>query len=186
MDTKLKIIDVECNEINEKIDTYKIVNSGDYEKAVHLLKQMKELLKQLDERRKERTRPLDESKALIMEDYKPTQGKIDKIISVLNKWILEYRVNEEKKAIELQEKYEKEAKKNKDMFVPAVTADIPKTDIKVRKTYQFKIINPDKIKKEFLIPDETKIRKLVERLHEQAIDLVGKGSIEIYIKETAF
>jgi hypothetical protein len=52
----------------------------------------------------------------------------------------------------------------------------------IRKTYKARIVNPALIKREFLMPDDTKINGVVSKLGMDAIAIVG--GIEVYVEES--
>lgn len=65
-----------------------------------------------------------------------------------------------------------------------VQSNVPKEKgISVRKKPKFRILNEALIKREFLIPDESKIQSLVTSLGFDAVAVVGAGSIEVYEEE---
>lgn len=62
---------------------------------------------------------------------------------------------------------------------PVIELEKPRAaGISARKKYRFHIIDPTKIDRKFLIPDESKIRGVVDRMGMDAVGLVG--GIQVY------
>jgi hypothetical protein len=67
------------------------------------------------------------------------------------------------------------------VYVPPVKVDRPKADgITVRMLKRYRVTDPGKIKRAYLVPDTRKIQKIVEALGEGAEEVVG--GIEFYEK----
>jgi exonuclease VII large subunit len=79
------------------------------EDANGCLIKIKEKIKELDEDRKDLTRPIDGLKKKIMDKYKPWLDKLDQAKGVLTKAIMAYTDEQEKKRRELQDKLQREA-----------------------------------------------------------------------------
>jgi len=164
---------------------YEVSNSDQYELAAGDLKKAKEMIKALDAKRKEMTKPLDESKKKIMAFFKPATDKLNGAVAIINQAMFVYRRKQE----EIAQKQREEigaSSGEEDIFTPEVKAEIPKTEIKVRKSWKFKIKDKSKIDDKFLIPDEKTIGELVRKIQDKAEYIVGKGSIEIYFEETSY
>lgn len=105
-----------------------------------------------------------------------------------------YRKEQQRKDIEKQEqeRLEAEAKKNADLLnrlgfqdeakmalqepvlqPVKIKSDVEKTGVSLRTDFDFEIINELEIKREFLIPDMSKIRQLVKNLKHNAVSIVG-------------
>lgn len=66
---------------------------------------------------------------------------------------------------------------------PAAVEDMPKPKaegISVSKRWEFRILDPAKVKPAYLIVDEKKVRKVVRALGSEAVAAVGEGAIEVY------
>lgn len=60
------------------------------------------------------------------------------------------------------------------VFAPVVELAAPSAPgVSSRKHYSFRIVDPSKINRDYLVPDETKIRKIVNALGLDAMQLVG-------------
>ena len=149
----------------------KIITQNDYLKAGDILKLCKDKLKDLDNERKTYTKPLDESKKLIMakfnETTEPLQKYVDKISSEMDKF---YRVEQAKIAEEnkrLEAEAIKSAKKSDtDIIVPVVesiktTRGSCSTTTMIER-WSFSIVNPDEVERQLCSPDEKKLQGLVD------------------------
>jgi len=170
--------------IYEDLKDYKIETADKYELAGADLKKAKELLKAIDEKRKEMTRPLDEAKRKIIGFFRPAQEKLNLIVSKINQEMFAYRRKQEEEARKKREEMEKQAEDD-DLFIPEVKPNIPKTEVKVRKVWKFRVKDKAKIKMDFLIPDEKTIGELVRKLKDKAVSIVGEG-IEVYYEEVSY
>lgn len=173
----------QANQIYQDLAQYQIATPQEYETGVEAIKKARAIKKAIDEKRKEMTKPLDEAKKRIMDFFRPAMDKLDKIIIKVNQEMSAYRRKQEEEARKREEELKKQARED-DIFVPEVTPDIPKTDIKVRKVWKFKVVDKSKIDAKFLIPDEKAINELVRKLKKKAEDVVG--GIEVYYSETSY
>lgn len=147
-----------------------ITNEQEYLQAGDVLKLCKKKVKELDEERKTYTAPLDESKKLIMAKFKETTEPLEKYIDKLSKVMAEYFVIEEKKRQEEQKRLEAEAINNAkpedcDVIVPVVeslkTSKGSISTTSMVKSYEFEIVNELEIPREYLMVDESKIKKAI-------------------------
>ena len=179
---------VDTKELENKITTYKpfeITTPPDYEKASLVLKETKAFLKVVDEKEKEVTAPLNEGikKARLL--FKPMKEKLNTVIYKLNDNMSTFRRKQEEEARKQQEEINKNIKED-DIFVPVVEPEIPKTEIKIRTNWKFKVIDKSKLKQDFLIPDEKSIGEFVRKFKDDAHKWIGAGAIEIYKEETSY
>ena len=70
---------------------------------------------------------------------------------------------------------------NKPVLAPVIpNAEAPKAKgIAARKTFRYEILDPSKLRPEFLIPDERKIADLVRKMGKESEAIVGKGAIQV-------
>jgi len=179
-------------ELVELVDTtisnirFDVITPDDYESASFVLKKSRRLLKIVDDKEKESTRPLNEGLKKVRDLFRPYKEKINSVITKLNTNMSVFRRRQEEEARKEQEKINAEAKPD-DLFVPQAEPEIPQnTGVKIRKTYKFEVIDKAKIDVKYLIPDERTIQMLVTKLHEKAEDIVGTGSIRILFTETTY
>lgn len=150
---------------------------------------IKTKLKQLDEERKELTRPLDEVKAKIMDKYRPAIDALNTAYKLFDKGLSEYLAIQEQIREEQQRKLEAEAEKKRqeaeakaqewadkgnekkseewfdkaDNVIAPVVPETPKVEgITTRKDWDFEIVDINQVPRDFCIPDEKAIRAYVK------------------------
>lgn len=150
---------------------------------------IKAKLKQLDTERKELTRPLDDVKAKITDKYRPAIEKLDIAYKLFDRGITGYLEEQERIRREQQRKLEAEAEKKRleaeakakewadkgndkkaeewldkaENVIAPVVPEAPKAEgISTRKDWDFEIINPNEVPRDFCIPDEKAIRAFVK------------------------
>jgi len=177
-----KRLTAEAIALYKSLKDYRIEKPAEYEKASEDLKEAKALLRTIDEKRKEMTRPLDEAKKHIIAFFRPATDKLNLAISRINQEMAAFRRRQAEEA-KKKEAELKETGQDSDLFTPEVKPEIPKT-VKIRKVWRFRIKDKSAIKPDFLIPDEKTIGELVRKLHEKAVDIVG--GIEVYSEEVSY
>ena len=150
---------------------------------------IKARLKQLDTERKDITRPLDDVKAKIMDKYRPVVEKLEAAYKLFDRGIADYLNEQERIRQEQQRKLEAEAEKKRleaetkakewadkgndkkaeewldkaDNVIAPVAPEVPKAEgITTRKDWDFEIINPNEVPRDFCIPDEKAIRAFIK------------------------
>lgn len=148
-----------------------IKNNEDFERASNILKNVKSIIKNLDEKRKQATKPLDDSKKEIMSWFSPIVDKAKACESMLKSKMSEYlsRLEEEKKKME-QEAREKD--------VPVVIDNKPKVSgVKEIIRWKAKLKDVDAIPRAFLLKTPKQHEALMSVLNEIASST--RGAIEI-------
>lgn len=142
----------------------------DYIKAGDVLKMCKSKVKDLDAERKTYTAPLDESKKLIMAKFKEVIDPIEAYIAKIDKAMGDWYLVEEKRRQEEQKRLEEEAIKNTPIDCPDVIVPVVESIKTTRgnvatntaiKYYEFEVVNPIDVPKEYWIIDEDKIKKAI-------------------------
>ena len=158
-------------------------NAGDWRNKI------KAKLKQLDEERKELTRPLDEVKTKIMDKYRPAIEVLNIAYKLFDKGLSEYLAIQDQIRQEQQRRLEAEAEKKRleaeakakewadkgnekkaeewfdkaENVIAPVVPETPKVEgITTRQDWDFEIINPNEVPREFCIPDEKALRAYVK------------------------
>lgn len=163
------------------------------ELAADDLKRIKAYAKEVDERRKAITKPLDEVKKSIMDLFRPAVEYLEQAETALKSGLKKYIDAEEKKRRELEEaarkvareqaaRLEAEAKaaaaqgqmeearalEQQAAIAPALVpaaAPTPKlSGISTKEVWLFEITDPAAIPREYMMIDESKIRKVVQAL----------------------
>ncbi len=163
----------------EKLETIKlnreIKTKEDYHEAEDILKQLKTAYKTIENKRKELTRPLDESKRKIMEFFKPPLKLIKDRQNATEYEMRGYLAKErakkeeaEKKIKELRERALNGDEKAQQEVVEsiAIKKEEP-TRAATRTIYTFEITDVSQIPREYLIPNEKLIGEIVRQQKEQ-------------------
>lgn len=189
--TSQKSADLIVKEITEEVynfiapyNNFTITTPSEYEKSSFLIKKLREKVRQIEKKRKDFTQPLLDLKRKWDNLFKKPITILEDIISKINQEMFAYRRKQEEEARKKKEEMEKQAEGD-DLFVPEVKPEIPKTEVKVRKIWKFRIKDKTKIKMDFLVPDEKTIGELVRKLKDKAVNIVGEG-IEVYYEEVSY
>lgn len=121
MDTeKVKTtIENEVKAVTQYIDGVNIVNIIDqvsYDQVVDITKEIKLKIKQLEDKRKSITKPIDESKKIVMELFRVPIEKLQAFELGLKKTVTIYLQKKEQERIEEQRKRDEEARKERERF----------------------------------------------------------------------
>lgn len=187
----------------KKVEKIKVSDAQSSSFAQGLRAEIDRRIKQLDEARKERTRPLEAVKKQLIEDY---ARPIDLLILCrreLDRQILGYdnaqraiareaqrkideaNEKETRRLAKLAEKAEARGDEDKaeefrDRASSQVAAVVQPQVVQAAgtsfiETWSFEITDAAQVKPEFLTPDLVKIGKAVRSLHKDAEAIVGKG-----------
>jgi len=165
-----------------------VVTESDVAVAANFISNFKKIEKRIESYRKELVQPLMEKKADIDSFFKEIPNRFNNELKRLNKEVLDFKIKLQdearKKAIEERKRLEEEAlqsaiKEGRDE--PAIIPEIiPQTKkisemnaakVHTRKTKTITIINEALIPREYLMPDEQKIR--AERMKYEACNEDG-------------
>lgn len=183
-ETQLMIKSVDI--LADNFSKFEITTPQNYETAAGYLKIAKAKIKELEAKRKAATIPLDNAKDEIMSWFRPSLEKGKKIIDAINDAMNNFKRQQEAIAAQKQKEIAAQAKDD-DVFTPPVEVNVPKVEgLKTRTNWKFEVLDVDKLDKKFLMPNEKLIQSMVDKLHDQAGDIVGKGSIRIYTTQTNF
>lgn len=140
-----------------------IQTKADYDEAMSILKQAKELYKSIDNKRKELTRPIDESKKRIMAFFKPPLNLLKEKQAFMENEIREYIQREEEKRREAERDVET-LDLIDDRFLDSLRI-VNQEPVKTSKrtVYDFEVIDENIIPREYLTIDEKKIKTAVQK-----------------------
>ena len=178
MELEKSLIEIEKSivSINQAVSSITISNTSEMENAVSLVKRVKEERVKLDEEKAFHIKPLKEHIKKLEAELKPKYDILEKIEGILKGKMVVYTVEqdnirkeqEEKLRIEQQKKYEKEVKKAEKKDVPPppppapIVVEKPKiAGFSMREIWDFEIVDVNLIPKDYLVPDEKKIRKVI-------------------------
>ena len=190
METKdLTIIKQEVETLLYENQAVEIKTSEDYTKGGDIRKIVKMKIKKIEDKRKEYTQPLDESKKRIMADFQALTAPLEDFVKKLEGNMLAFYREEQKRLDAEQKKIEakamKEAKKEgiSEVRVPIVNdintqrGDVATTTVK--KIWSWKLVDINKVPREWLCIDAAKIGSAVRHGGIRQID-----GIEIYQEES--
>jgi hypothetical protein len=169
--------------INQDILNREIVitNQDEFLQAGDVLKLCKDKIKEVDEERKSYTAPLDEAKKRLMAKAKaitePIEAYIDKINKAMSDWHIEQnkiRKEEEERIEKEKDDYYKKCQedgtmpKDIDLMTKQPEAIETKTTrgniatTSMVETWDFEIINPEEVERQYCSPDEKIIRQAIK------------------------
>ena len=155
------------------VDVPEVTNSDQYRFATDKLKQAKNMLKWLDERRKKITKPIDEAKSQVMAEYKKSVEPINDFISSLNKAMIDYQDAEQRRLNIEQERIEEEALAKakaeglSEIQVPVVNevSNSVRGSIAtsfIKDNWMFEVVDESLVPREYLSVDPVKVNKAIK------------------------
>lgn len=184
----------EAEQFSNKLSAFVITNNEEYKEAGEYLVDLRKRIKVLKERFKERTKPFDLALKGLKDFFKAPISKMEEVDLRVSRALRKFNEEEEakrkaeeeklrklqeKEALKLEKKAEKlEAKGNvlgaeqlKEQadelvsFSPIVESKVEKVEgLSFKTNWKFRITNANLIPREYMIPDEVKIGKVVRAL----------------------
>ena len=176
---------------------YKVRNADEHAHAGELLQRIKGAAKRLIDRRKALTDPIDESRRAAMALFAPQVADLETAERDVKRAIGVYLDVQEQERRRLQADAEAKARKERErlqaqaqaaekagkversevlaeraaqVVAPVVVTAPPRVaGQSVRKAWKFEIVDAQAIPREYLVPDESKIRKVVAALGADAV-----------------
>lgn len=176
--------------IIKKVQTLIIKTQEDYSMAGDLRKQIKGKIKELDEKRKSITQPLDLAKKNIMALFNPVIEKLDEAVEKIDIGVIAYTEEQDRKAKEAQAKAEEEARKAKEkaeakakelaaqgkeekaqvmqekadsIVAPVITPTIPKvTGQAIKEIWYAEVVDFKSLSDDYKLPDQSKLDKVAQ------------------------
>ena len=162
----------ETQEFLYNFQVVEIETQEQYTQAGDILKQVKNKIKKLEDKRKEYTKPLVESKKAIDKDFKSITEPLENFIKSTKEEMVVFQFEEQKRLDEEQKKLEEEvlkkAEENGDKEVQVEIVNDIKTqrgDVSTttaRDVWKFEIEDVNKIPREYLTVDEKLIRQAIK------------------------
>ena len=194
--SEVKELSEQSTQIAESVLIFKVVTADQYEQAGEKLKDIKGAQKRLDTLRKSFTQPLDQAKSAIMDFFRKPEEKLKQAETGLKRVMLSYVEEQERIRREAQARLDEDARKQREKLeeqarkaaekgkteksdilltkaalveAPVVVAQQSKVSGQnIREEWDFEIVNAAEIPREYLMPDEVKIRKMVKAFKEDA------------------
>ncbi len=180
--------------------TLVVGDAESYAGALTTLQEVRTFIKELDENRKERTRPLDDRKKEIMAEYRPAEDALKAadyyLVQSTAKWqreqieaqrkaeqaAREKAERERQKAEEKAEQYREQGREDKAQQwetkaaytpAPVVPSRVPQSKgVSFRKVWKFEVVDASKIPAKFLVPDLARIGQAVDGLKDLAEETI--------------
>ena len=160
------------------LDNVQVTNDEEQKNAEDMLISAKFALKQADEKRKELTRPLDESKKRIMALFEPYISKLNLGLNALNLALHTYH-KQKQAEIQAEQEYAMameaarlaEAKETGELIKPAfrqIETSAPRTSyanlgsVTYREDYDIQIVDPNLVPRDLCEPSMSRIRARVK------------------------
>lgn len=167
----LKVYDQKTEKAQQVEFEMLVLTSEDETKAIELANNLNLLAKAIEEKKTSITKPMNEALKNVRELFKPREEKVQSIIDSLKRKVLEFKQTERAKAEKEKADIEKKAEAGRIKPETAIrkmgeVKEVEKTThtdsgkMTVKKRKVVKIINPELLPKEYLIPDEAKIKKV--------------------------
>lgn len=158
----------------QDIEEFAIAEQTDLEFANEVLGDVKRAWKELDERKKKATQPMNQALKEIRSWFKPAQDFYSKAERILKKKIdVAFQRAREEQDRALQEAQEAHAAGDETAVQEALTKsqavelEQPK-DVSLVEGWDFEIVDPSKLPRQYLVPDIQAIRGVVKALGDKA------------------
>lgn len=191
---------------------FKIKTNVSYTLAAEELKRIKGAAKQLEELRTSITKPMDEAKRAVMDLFREPATWLENAETSIKGEMLAYRAELDRREREAARVAEEAARAERERIaleaaraaeegrhedaraaaericevVPVIQPMRPKPIVAGQREvelWQFEVIDPAKVKPEFMIVDMQKLGKLVRSLKGDAQAIVGEG-VRVYMSKT--
>jgi hypothetical protein len=178
-------------------EAFAVTTPQQYTEAAEMLKHIKGKAKELDETRKSLTKPLDESKKRIMDFFAKPLDFLTKAENSIKRSMISYSDEQDRIRREEQRKAEEAARKERErieaqarkaaesgkieraveleqraaaVVAPIISREPPKvTGINTREVWRFEVVDAAAVPREFLMVDESKIRKYVQAMKSDSM-----------------
>jgi hypothetical protein len=163
--TKEIIISKQISPIVEKAESLKITNSKTMEQASNFRAKLKEEEKRLEEDKQKLTKPINDSLKAIRAKYKPAEEIISNTLGILNTKMSDYQMELIKKQRTEEEKIVKSIESGDVSIDEAVEKMNSLSEVKTSKatafrpSYELVIKDSNLIPREYLIVDESAVKK---------------------------
>jgi hypothetical protein len=173
-------------------ESYAVTSSEHYESAGEFLKHIKAKYRELDEQRKSMTKPLDDSKKRIMDFFAKPLDFLTRAENTIKRAMIAYSDEQERIRREDQRRAEEAARKERErleaqaqkaaasgkveraaeleqraatVVAPIIDRTPPKVSgLSTREVWKFEVIDEKAVPREFLMVDESKLRKFVQTM----------------------
>lgn len=174
------------------VSNFSVATAEQYTDAGEHLKRVKGAKDRLEKLRKSMTSPLDQAKKAIMDFFRGPSDQLDQAESRIKRGMIAFTEEQDRLRREEQARADEKARKEKEalearakkaeqsgkvekaaeleqqaaaVVAPVVTRDPPRViGTSIREAWKFEITNEMDLPREFLVPDESKIRRVVQAM----------------------
>lgn len=183
---------IQAQTLLSNAESYAVTSIEQYTQAGEFLKHIKAKYKELDEQRKGMTKPLDDSKKRIMDFFNKPLDFLTRAESTVKRAMIAFSDEQERIRREEQRKADEAARKERErieaqarkaaesgkvekavaleeraatVVAPVIDRTPPKVaGLSTREVWKFEVIDEKAVPREFLMVDESKIRKYVQAM----------------------
>jgi DNA repair exonuclease SbcCD ATPase subunit len=191
-DTDVVAMKPQVNKLTEFARTLKIVTAEQFNDAANYLKSIKGLLKGIEDARTRITKPLNDALRQVNQQAKDASAPLEAAETQIKRSVLAYSAELERLRRDEQRRADEEARREREkleaqaakaaasgkvekaaqleqraatVVAPVINMEAPKvTGISTREVWKFEVMNAAIVPREYLIVDETKVRKVVSAL----------------------
>lgn len=174
------------------VSNFSVATAEQYTDAGEHLKHVKGAKDRLEKLRKSMTSPLDQAKKAIMDFFRGPSDQLDQAESRIKRAMIAFTDEQDRLRREEQARADEKARREKEaleararkaeqsgkvekaeelqqqaaaVVAPVVTREPPKViGTSIREAWKFEITNEMDLPREFLVPDESKIRRIVQAM----------------------
>lgn len=169
--TKWQEVETEVQQFIYDNQEIAVTTREQYQEAGDIIKVVNMKIKKVDEKRKQYTKPLDESKVAIMADAKAIMEPLERFVDEVKSKMLEFhkaetaRIAEEQRKIDAEALAKAKAEGASEVTVPVLAVEkkshgeLSTTSVVKRWTYE--VTAESQVPREFLAIDSVKVRKAI-------------------------
>lgn len=151
----LKSLEKQSAPLIRKLSDFKIKDNDDYEKAFELTKDLKAFGKEVDRQLRTITDPLKQATDAARAIFRPLLDRVKEIDAAIKNEMLLYQSKLSKKKAALDEKFETSNMRSATYVKNSADLSL---DTGIRKVWQAIAVAPELTPREYLVPDESKIK----------------------------
>jgi hypothetical protein len=189
---EVRELETTVNDLATYARDFKVTTAEQYSAAGADLTRIKAARKRLDDIRTGITRPMDAAKKAVMDFFRAPGEKLDQAERAIKRAMVDFTEEQERLRLEEQRRADEAARKERDrlaaqaaraaesgkiekaeqlqaraatVVAPVISREPPKvTGVSTRDVWKFEIVNEMEVPREYLMVDESKIRKVVGAL----------------------
>jgi hypothetical protein len=145
--------------LQNKLSDLEVVTQNDYDNAGALMKTLKQLAKEAEVEEKKITTPLNETLKAVRDHFRPFKDSVAELEQSTKSKMISFVAKQELKQKKLERQFESGAiKKVSTLVAKQEELNIASSSSKIRKVKVLVVKNSKLIPREYLVPDEAKIK----------------------------